>query len=80
MMPSCLGQARLGLIVGRRAEPKAVGRNYIKRIVRETFRLHQEQIGGEDVVVQLRGGAPGRGRPGRILIEELRGLFVALKA
>jgi len=33
--------SRLGLVVGKKNVPKAVDRNHVKRIVRETFRLEQ---------------------------------------
>ncbi len=49
-----LGFARLGLIVAKRMEHKAVVRNRIKRVVRETFRLHQQAVIGLDYVMQLR--------------------------
>jgi len=45
---------RLGLIISKRNVPKAVDRNYIKRVVRESFRhnvLTQHQIQPFDVVV-----------------------------
>jgi len=32
-------KSRLGLVVGKKNIPSAVDRNYVKRIVRETFRL-----------------------------------------
>jgi len=37
-MQSDCDQARLGLVVGRKNIPTAVGRNRVKRLVRETFR------------------------------------------
>jgi ribonuclease P protein component len=36
-------QARLGLAIAKKLLPRAVDRNRIKRIVRESFRLHQLQ-------------------------------------
>jgi ribonuclease P protein component len=46
--------ARLGLIVGKRIANLAVTRNQIKRILRESFRLHQEQLTGFDIVIIAR--------------------------
>jgi len=43
--------ARLGVSVPARVAPKAVGRNRIKRQVREVFRRQQNELGGFDVVV-----------------------------
>lgn len=37
-MKSDCDQARLGLVVGKKNIPTAVGRNRVKRLVRETFR------------------------------------------
>ncbi|WP_256207882.1 ribonuclease P protein component [Nitrosomonas sp. Nm166] len=39
--PNDLLYARIGLIVSKRIEPHAVKRNWIKRILRETFRKSQ---------------------------------------
>ncbi|MBU6504732.1 MAG: ribonuclease P protein component [Betaproteobacteria bacterium] len=50
--PNGLAQARLGLIVGRKVCPSAVGRNYMKRVSRELFRRHSALLAGLDVVVQ----------------------------
>ena len=45
---------RLGLVVAKKNIRSAIGRNRAKRHIRETFRLHQEEIGGLDVVVLVR--------------------------
>jgi ribonuclease P protein component len=49
-------QARLGLTVSRRAAKRAVDRNRIKRIARESFR-HQAALPPWDFVVLARPGA-----------------------
>jgi ribonuclease P protein component len=49
-------QARLGLIVSKKNDKRAVGRNRIKRVVRDSFRLHQEQLQGLDVIFLGRAG------------------------
>lgn len=48
---------RLGLAITKRVVRKAVDRNRIKRLVRESFRRHQTELGGLDVVVLSRDGA-----------------------
>jgi ribonuclease P protein component len=45
--------ARLGLIVGKRQLKRAVDRNRVKRVLRETFRINRSQLPGFDIVVQL---------------------------
>lgn len=57
-----LGHPRLGMAISRKHVKTAVGRNLIKRQVRESFRLHQDIIGGFDVVVL---GKPGVNRLNR---------------
>lgn len=47
--------ARLGLAVSRRALPRAVDRNRVKRVVRESFR-HMNLCPGVDFVVVARTG------------------------
>lgn len=64
-----LGHARLGLAISKRVIKTAVGRNRIKRIVRESFRLHQHQLIGLDVVVMCRDGV--RQSPNKELFESL---------
>lgn len=52
-----LGFARLGLIVAKKHAKRAVDRNQIKRIVRESFRYHQAELENFDCVVLSRAGA-----------------------
>lgn len=52
-----LDRARLGLAVSRKQCARAVGRNRIKRIVRESFRRHQDELSGLDIVVMNRAAA-----------------------
>jgi ribonuclease P protein component len=44
--------ARLGVIVGRKADRRAVGRNLFKRIVREAFRTVRMELPALDVVMR----------------------------
>jgi len=67
-----LGWPRLGLAVAVRAAGGAVERNRIRRIVRESFRLHQHEIPALDLVVSARPQA--RAAPG----SELRASLAAL--
>ncbi|MBM5574566.1 MULTISPECIES: ribonuclease P protein component [Deefgea] len=52
--PNLSQHARLGLVVGKKTDKRAVGRNYIKRTVRELFRQNTELLLGLDVVVRSR--------------------------
>lgn len=49
--------ARLGLVVAKKHLKRAIDRNRFKRLVRESFRSHQLQLAGLDVVVLARNGA-----------------------
>ncbi|WP_455218134.1 ribonuclease P protein component [Kaarinaea lacus] len=51
-----LGHARLGMAISKRVVKNAVQRNRMKRIVRESFRHHQHQLPGLDIVVMCRDG------------------------
>jgi ribonuclease P protein component len=51
-----LAYARIGIVVSSRVARRAVARNRIKRIVRESFRLHQARLQGWDIVVIARSG------------------------
>ena len=55
--PNALGAPRLGLAVAKRHVRRAVDRNRLKRVIRESFRAHQHTLGGIDVVVLVRGDA-----------------------
>ena len=43
--------ARLGLAIPRKQIRRAVERNRVKRLIRESFRRHQDLLRGLDVVV-----------------------------
>jgi ribonuclease P protein component len=49
--PNTLGFARLGLAISRKSAQSAVVRNRIKRVIRESFRHHQGELGSLDIVV-----------------------------
>ncbi|WP_290652177.1 ribonuclease P protein component [Aquisalimonas sp.] len=55
--PTGQDEARLGLAIGRRAAPRAVDRNRIKRIARESFRHHRSDLPPVDVVLMSRPAA-----------------------
>jgi len=60
--PNVYGYARLGLAVGVRAAGNAVRRNRVKRLIRDSFRHHHQELPSVDIVVNARaaaGKAPG---------------------
>ncbi|MCW5604667.1 MAG: ribonuclease P protein component [Burkholderiales bacterium] len=69
-------QARLGIVAGRKALPRAVDRNRGKRLTREVFRQSQVELGALDIVVQLRSGLAKRDNAAAR--EELLALFANL--
>ncbi|MBI5783791.1 MAG: ribonuclease P protein component [Gammaproteobacteria bacterium] len=54
---------RLGLTVSKKVSLRAVDRNRIKRQVRESFRAHQADMTGLDVVVMATPQARNAGAP-----------------
>ncbi|WP_206861940.1 ribonuclease P protein component [Lysobacter changpingensis] len=65
--------ARLGLAVSRKVDPNAVGRNRIKRVLRDTFRRLRGQLPAGDFVVVAR--PPARQATGPELVAAFRGLL-----
>ncbi len=75
-IPNECGDPRLGLIVGRKAAPRAVDRNRVKRLTRIVFQRMVAELGAMDVVVQLRGSP--RSRDNADLFKELEALLRGL--
>ena len=46
-------KVRLGLVVGKKTAKLAVSRNYMRRVLRELFRLQQHQIAHVDLVIRV---------------------------
>jgi ribonuclease P protein component len=67
------GAPRLGLAVAVRVAGGAVERNRIRRVIKESFRLHQGEIPAVDLVVSARPKA--RDAPGKLLHESLAALW-----
>ena len=51
------GHARLGLAISKKQARRAVDRNRLKRLIRETFRDQREQFDDTDLVVMARTAA-----------------------
>lgn len=51
---NCLDHARLGLVVSKKVAKRAHERNYMKRVVREWFRLNCRELQSYDFVVRVR--------------------------
>ncbi|PKO46685.1 MAG: ribonuclease P protein component [Betaproteobacteria bacterium HGW-Betaproteobacteria-22] len=50
--PNTLTHARLGLVVGKKIDKRAVGRNYMRRVLRELFRTQLLGIKPVDLVIR----------------------------
>lgn len=46
--------ARLGIIIPKHHAKRAVDRNRIRRVIRESFRQHKEALKGLDIIVLMR--------------------------
>ncbi|WP_455920912.1 ribonuclease P protein component [Pseudomonas putida] len=51
-----LGHPRLGLVIGKKSVKLSVQRNRLKRLMRDSFRLHQDILVGWDIVIIARKG------------------------
>lgn len=51
--PNMHQRARLGLVVGKKTAKLAVSRNYMRRVLREFFRLNQHQICHVDLIIRV---------------------------
>ncbi len=71
-----LGHARLGLAISKRVSKRAVERNRIKRLLRESFRRVRHQLPAVDLMVMAREQASGV--PGAELLAEIGGLWSKL--
>lgn len=75
------GEPRLGTAISRRVSKRAVIRNRIRRIVRESFRTHRAGLPPCDVLVVATGAAASASRSAlRAELDLLWGRLAALKA
>ena len=51
--PNTLQRPRLGLVVGKKTAKLAVSRNYMRRVLREFFRLTQHEICHVDLIIRV---------------------------
>ncbi|MGQ0430246.1 MAG: ribonuclease P protein component [Gammaproteobacteria bacterium] len=65
--------ARLGMAVSARAVGNAVRRNRVRRLIRESFRVHRQELPAVDVFVTAK--APARAARNRELFASLRSLW-----
>jgi ribonuclease P protein component len=68
-----LGHARMGMAVSKRVSKRAVERNRIKRLLRESFRRVRSQLPPLDLMIMAREQAAGV--PGPELLAELETLW-----
>ncbi|WP_323119230.1 ribonuclease P protein component [Burkholderia alba] len=47
------GDARLGLVIGKKYAPRAVTRNLVKRLARDAFRTRRAEFAGWDLLLRL---------------------------
>ena len=55
--PNDMATPRLGLAISKKQCKKATARNRLKRIIRESFRHHQDELEGLDIVVMNKAAA-----------------------
>lgn len=60
-LPNDVGHARLGMAVSAKLIRSSVRRNRIRRVIRETFRMHQHELPAVDLFVVVRAAAAQSG-------------------
>jgi len=73
---NALDHPRLGLAISRKVARRAVARNRIKRVVRESFRHRQAELGALDIVVLGRNDVAGQ--PAKALASAMEKLWKQL--
>ncbi len=73
-----LATPRLGIVIGKRRVKRAVDRNLLRRLIRETFRHRSTDLAGLDIVVLVR--ADLRRPDKRLIAEELGKVWTKLLA
>src|SRR5215472_1617725 len=76
--PNGLDHPRMGLAISKRVSKRAVDRNRIKRLVRESFRRHRLELPPIDLMVMAREQAVNL--PGPELLDELQLLWKKLRS
>ena len=51
--PNAYQHARFGVVVAKKVEKSSVRRNYMRRVLRELFRLQQHEINAADLIVRV---------------------------
>ena len=75
--PNELGHPRLGLIVSKKNLRRAVDRNRLKRLARESIRLQQHRLPSVDIVLMARRGVGDLDN--KVLHRQLHGMWRRLE-
>ncbi len=76
-VPNELGHPRLGLIVSKKNLRRAVDRNRLKRLARESVRLQQHRLPAVDIVLMARRGV--KELDNEVLHRQLHGMWRRLE-
>lgn len=76
-VPNDLGHVRVGLVFGKKNLKRAVDRNRLKRLTRESIRLRQHRLPAVDIVVLSRRGV--HELDASTLAEQLHGMWQRLE-